>query len=299
MKKIFFSQIAMLCCMVICFISCKATSSLEPIRNELSAIAQQTDAEVGIAVIGSNGDTLTVNNDVHYPMMSVFKFHQALAVADYLRQNDLPLDTTLHITRADQPEGTWSPLRDNRKEAEFDISIADLLVYTLQQSDNNACDILFKLRSPAETDQYVRSLGIEDFNISYNEKDMSANHQLSYDNWTTPYAAASLLRKFIESDIIAEPYFSFIKETMSNCETGLMRLPAPLKDTGATIAHKTGSGYTENGRISGTNDLGYITLPNGKSYYIAVFIKDSAHSQEDTEKIIANISEIVYNHFNK
>ena len=118
MKKIFFSQIAMLCCMVICFISCKATSSLEPIRNELSAIAQQTDAEVGIAVIGSNGDTLTVNNDVHYPMMSVFKFHQALAVADYLRHNNLPLDTTLHITRADMPEGTWSPLRDNRKEAE-------------------------------------------------------------------------------------------------------------------------------------------------------------------------------------
>ena len=240
-----------------------------------------------LVVIYDCGEICFKRRAAYQPAVYVGLSHQALAVADYLRHNNLPLDTTLHITRADLPEGTWSPLRDNRKEAEFDISIADLLVYTLQQSDNNACDILFKLRSPAETDQYIRSLGIEDFNISYNERDMGTNHQLSYDNWTTPYAATSLLRKFIESDIIAEPYFSFIKETMSNCETG------------ATIAHKTGSGYTENGRISGTNDLGYITLPNGESYYIAVFIKDSAHSQEDTEKIIANISEIVYNHFNK
>lgn len=287
----------MLCCLAICFISCKASSNLEPLRNELSTIAQRQDAEVGIAVISENDDTLTVNNGKKYPMMSVFKFHQALAVADYLKHNHQSLDSTLHVTRADLPEGTWSPLRDNRKETDFDISIADLLTYTLQQSDNNACNILFKLCSPAETDRYVRSLGIDDFHIAYTEREIGANPILSYDNWTTPYAAASLLKLFMENKTAAEPYFSFIKETMSNCETGLMRLPAPLKNTGATILHKTGSGYINNGRISATNDMGCITLPDGKTYYIAVFIKDSALSPENTEKIIADISKTVYEHF--
>ena len=52
-------------------------------------------AQVGIAVIINGEDTITLNNEVRYPMMSVFKFHQALSVIHYLEQNKLPLTTSL------------------------------------------------------------------------------------------------------------------------------------------------------------------------------------------------------------
>ena len=48
------------------------------LQEQLRRMVADKKAQVGIAVIVDGRDTLTVNNDVRYPMMSVFKFHQAL-----------------------------------------------------------------------------------------------------------------------------------------------------------------------------------------------------------------------------
>ena len=53
------------------------------LENQLRKIIANKKAQVGIAVIINGKDTITINNNDHYPMMSVFKLHQALAVADY------------------------------------------------------------------------------------------------------------------------------------------------------------------------------------------------------------------------
>ena len=50
----------------------------------------------------------------------------------------------------------------------------------------------------------------------------------------------------------------------------------------------------EQGELIGINDVGFVRLPDGTEYTIAVFVKDSAESAEDTAGIIARISEIVY-----
>lgn len=279
----------------------------EQLRAELQAYTDTLDAQVGIALLTAEGDSLTLNNTQRYDMMSVFKFHQALAVCNYLQRHALPLDTLLHITSDDLKPDTWSPLRDKYLQEEesadgMDISVRSLLEYTLQQSDNNACDILFdRLVSPSETDAFIRSLGItDDFGIACTEADMQRDHRLSRNNWSTPYAAAVLLEHFLETDVIKEPYKAFIKGTMTACQTGTARLPAPLCDTGASIGHKTGSGYTaENGRIIATNDLGFITLPDGTRYILAVFVKDSGYKEAQTEEIIGQISQIVFNHLKK
>ena len=97
-----------------------------------------------------------------------------------------------------------------------------------------------------------------------------------------------------------QPYKAFIKETMTSCQTGMKRLPAPLHDAEAIIGHKTGSGYTTaDGRIGATNDLGFITLSDGTRYILAVFVKDSGYNATQTEEIIGQISKIVFNHLQK
>ena len=44
------------------------------------------------------------------------------------------------------------------------------------------------------------------------------------------------------------------------------------------------------------NDVGFVYLPDGQSYTIAVFIKDSEESEAATARIIADISKTVYRH---
>ena len=72
--------------------------------------------------------------------------------------------------------------------------MGELLKYTLHLSDNNACDILFRVfGGPAATDEYLRSMGLRDFAIEATEDDMHRNLADCYRNWTTPLEAVRLL----------------------------------------------------------------------------------------------------------
>lgn len=266
------------------------------LRNEIIHSICKYDAKVGVSVMVNNTDTLTVNNSDKYPMMSVFKFHQALAVCHFLQIKGIPLDSVINISKEELRENTYSPLRDRFPEGNIRISLSELMEYTLQLSDNNACDILFnRILSTKETDRYIRSLGIDDFSIEMDENDMHENLDNCYSNWTTPMAAVRLINLFLEGDAVSGEYYDFIKRTMTECTTGTGRLPYPLKNTAAVIGHKTGTGdKNSDGRYIGINDIGFIDLPNGDRYLIAVFVKDSAENYETTEKIIAEISSIVY-----
>ena len=271
-------------------------NSLNSLRDEILQSIIKYDAKIGVAVMINDTDTLTVNNCDKYPMMSVFKFHQALAVCDYMQKNGIALDSVLHISKDGLKENTYSPLRDQYPEGNFGISISELMKYTLQLSDNNACDILFnRILSTKETDRYIRSLGIDDFSIEMDENDMHENLDNCYSNWTTPMAAVRLINLFLEGGAVSGEYYDFIKRTMTECTTGIGRLPYPLKNTAAVIGHKTGTGdKNSDGRYIGINDIGFIDLPNGDRYLIAVLVKDSAEDYETTERIIAEISSMVY-----
>lgn len=286
---------------VICLIGLLLFSIITPAQvSNLSSQLEQAiageKAQIGIAIIVDGKDTITINNEIHYPMYSVFKFHQALAVTDYLAKQRLPIDTELHITASDLKPDTYSPLRDKYPSGNIQMSIADLLKYTLQLSDNNACDILFKYAGGTQyADNYIRSLGIQDFAIRATENEMHQDPQKGYANWTTPLATVELLEKFLNEPLLPDTMQSFIRNTMVECQTGKARLPQPLLNTSAVIGHKTGSGdFNSSRQLTGTNDIGFVSLPNGHRYTIAVLVKDSEEGPQGSEAIIADISRIVY-----
>lgn len=268
------------------------------LQQELEAFVAGKPADIGIAVIINGDRTVSVNNDRRYPLMSVFKFHQALAVADRLRELRLPLDTKLWITARDLAPDTWSPLRDARPRGEFSISIADLLRHTLQLSDNNACDILFeRLCSVADTEAYIHGLGCRDCAIRVTEADMHAEPANCRKNWTTPVAAAQLLETFLTGHILPAASSEFIRATMTGCATGADRLGRPLAGTDTILGHKTGTGDRDAaGCLMALNDIGFVLLPDGQRYTIAVFIRDSRATDAATADMLAGISAIVYRH---
>lgn len=126
------------------------------------------------------------------------------------------------------------------------------------------------------------------------EDEMHADPSLCYRNSSSAVAIAALVDRFA---IEGKDSLSLeIKRLMESCATGTGRLASPLLGTGAVFGHKTGTGFTlPDGRLQAVNDVGYVLLPDGRRYAIAVLVADSEYTMAETEAIIAHISTIVNN----
>ncbi|MDE5692316.1 MAG: class A beta-lactamase, subclass A2 [Duncaniella sp.] len=273
-------------------------SCTDILTDTITSIADSYPGEIGVAVIVGNSDTITVNNKNIYPMMSVFKLHQALAICNEFDNKGISLDTMITIRRDQLDPKTWSPMMKDHSEAEFSLPVKDLLRYTLVMSDNNASNLMFKnLTGVARTDSFIATLiPRSSFQIAYTEEEMSADHDKAYDNSTSPLGAAMLMNRLFTDSLVSGAKQSFIMNTLKECMTGNDRIAVPLLDKeGVTIAHKTGSGYTnEKGILAAHNDVAYISLPNDVCYTLAVFVKDFNGNESQAAEVIAKISATVY-----
>lgn len=269
---------------------CKATAQdIEVTRATVKDIASSFPGMVGICMVSDSGDTISFNENLHFPLISVMKFHQALVVYKKYRENNALFGKTIHIRARDIMENTWSPMRD-RNPRGGKYTIAELLKLSLAESDNNACNILFKkFAGMNEVNDFIHSIGIGDCCISADEKDMAKDFNACYSNWSSPKAATDLLEWFYEN----KKSFNYIWDTMAECKTGEKRIPRYLK--GATIVHKTGTGpKLPDGKIMAINDIACIVLPNNHHYSIAIFIENAECKLEKCEELIANISRLCY-----
>ena len=275
-------------------------NKLHKLQEDLNSYISGKDARIGIGAIINGKDTISVNGTSKFPMMSVFKFPLALTVSDYCMNNGILLSDSISIKADAIKENTWSPMREKYGVREFKLPISELLDYILQQSDNNACDILIDfIGGTAVADKLMKSLGYNDILISHTEDEMHRDLSLCYLNCATPIDIARLFDRFYRQRLCHENEFNeYIAESMIDCQTGLDRLPAPLLSNNAIIGHKTGTGdINAQGRIIAVNDAGYVFLPNTSGYSIAVFVADSGYDMTETSRIIAEISEIVFKSF--
>ena len=270
-------------------------SQNEVLRNKIQKIIQGKDATVGVALIVDGKDTLTINNNFRYPTQSVYKFHLALAVLDYLNKNNLTLDHQVYVKKSDLLPNTHSPLRDDYPQGEMYLSVADIIRYTVSKSDNNGCDIQFRLvGGTAEVDKYIRGLGLSEFAIAATEEEMHGPWNVQYTNWSTPYTAAQALEIFRTQDILPQPFHDFLWDALVGTTTGGNKIKALLPE-GTLVAHKTGSSYRNaEGLNAAENDIAIIQLPDGRYYSLVVFVADSMESFDLNCGIIAQISKAVY-----
>lgn len=271
--------------------------SADSLENAIRRFAGQYDATVGVAVI-AGGDTTEINCGHAYPLASVMKFPQALAACDAMQEKGTPLDSIISLTKSDLHGNTYSPLRELYPKG-TNLTIDSLLFYSIALSDNNACDKIFStFISPAATEEYLRKSGFESFTVSVTEDDMHRNPSAINSNSATPTDVAALFQRFADGKMLSGEYFRSVWNALVNCQTGTDQLKKPLP-AGSIILHKTGTGFRDgNGRITAQNDAGWIRLPDGTEYSIAVFITGSAESDTTNSTIIAGISGIVCDYFN-
>lgn len=280
---------------IMLLVSCSDRTMIE-LENTIVSIIEDRPARIGVAVITDTGDSLVVNNSDDYPMMSMFKLHEAIAVCRTLEEKGASIDTVLAVSRDELNMQTLSPMLKEYTDEVFDISVRTLMEYLLVDSDNNASNLLFERIVPvAAADSIIASLMPErGFRMSYTEAQMQRDHSLSYLNATSPLSYASLVKKVFTDSLVSAGNQEFIREMMRRCGTGNGRIAAGLPE-GVEFAHRTGSGYVnERGEVIAVNDGGYVTLPDGRSYAIAVLVKDFAGPQEDADAAIAEVSKAVY-----
>lgn len=71
-----------------------------------------------------------------------------------------------------------------------------------------------------------------------------------------------------------------------------------LLNTGATVAHKTSTGYKKtDGHLVGINDIAHIMLLDGRCYSTAVFVEKFAYGIKETNHLITDLSTIVLKYF--
>ena len=267
------------------------------LKKEISKITEGKKATVAVSVLGIDFPFQYNNNNAEkkLPMQSVFKYHIALAVLDLVDQGKLSLDQKVFIKKSELLPNTWSPIREKNPEGNFEMPISELIEYSVAMSDNVGCDVLLRLiGGPKVVNDYIVSKGVKNTQIVYNEELMQSAWKNQYENYTTMKSATRLLKDFYKGKILSKKSTEFLLAVMYRTSTGLNKIVEQLPKY-AKVAHKTGSsGKNDAGLTGAENDIAIITLPNGKTYAIAIFVSDSTESYDVNCKMISDISKVVF-----
>ena len=297
MTKIFYLTVS-----VFLFIANQTfAQSKADLQSKIQQIVSDKNAVVGVSIAGTDGkEILSVNGGRHFPLQSVFKFHIALLMLSEIDKGKFSLDQKIEIPKKDLLPGLYSPIRDKYPDGAT-LTMAEILQYTVSQSDNVGCDVLLRLLGGAQAvENYFTKNKFKDISIKINEETQQNNWNLQFQNWTTPKAANKVLAAFYDNrkKLLSQKSYDFIWQIMRETSTGGKRLKGQLPE-GTVVAHKTGtSGVNKlTGITAAVNDIGIVFLLNGQHFFISVFVTDSKEDADTNEKIIADIAKACWDYF--
>lgn len=270
------------------------------VQQQINTVIDTSRAKIGVGILGlSIADSIVINDEVHYPMQSVYKFPLAMTILYLVDAGKLSMDQVVHITRKELDTNTWSPIVDDYPNRDVDMTLRDLLIYTVSKSDNNGCDVLFKLVGGCDVvNDYIHNLGVNDIAIKTTEAQMHQSWKVQYANWCRPSAMLQLLRMLYEGKTLSPTSKAFLMKAMTASSNSDARIKGMLPP-GTIVAHKTGTSNTnKKGIKAATNDVGIVMGPNG-AYALVVFVSDYTGGVARGERMIAEISRIVYEHYTK
>jgi beta-lactamase class A len=297
---------------------------------EIGRIGMAAKGTVGLAAIHLETDRRVGSRaDEFFPMASTVKVAVAAKILDMADRSEISLKTQIPVGQSEMaPE---KPLGDIKWSPGLSYSAADLLETMITQSDNTSTDVLYRVAGgPAAVQAYLQSLGLKDIrparyirellrdvlsipepssptvSLADQFRKMSPKQAAerrakayradpAYDadprDQATPIAMLALLTKIWLAEGVNGTARSTLLSLMEKNRTGQKRIRGRLP-AGTIVADKTGT-------LAGSvNDVGYITLPDGKGHIaIVVFVKGSDATPNTRETVIADISRLVYDYF--
>ncbi len=262
---------------------------------EIRAIAAEAKGKVAVAcALPGSGLRCDLEAQAHPPMQSVFKLPLAMAALHAVEEGKLALDQPVRFLPEDRilPH-VYSPLQDKYPQAGVEVPLRELLRLSVSLSDNVASDMVLRvLGGPKVVDAYVASLGVTGFHLEDGEDVLHREVAAQYRNWFAPAGAVELLRRIADRSPFSAEHTELLLGWMT-VGTNTKRLGADLP-AGTRVAHKSGTSDVDNGVAHATNDIGLISLPDGRRLAVAVFVTDSTADVAVREGVIARIGKAAY-----
>jgi beta-lactamase class A len=245
-----------------------------------------------------NGEHAALHGQQRFPMQSVYKLPIAMALLQMVDRGKLTLDQKIPVGQdALVPDPIHSPIREQYPHGDVSLSVRDLLRYTIVESDGTASDVLLRLLGgPQRVTAYLRTLGVQDLMVATTEKAMAQSQTIQYRNWATPEGAIRLLVALQKGRGLSAASRTLLLGLMTETGTGPHRIRG-LLPAGTIVAHKTGTSGTVDGVTRATNDVGLVTLPDGRHLAIAVFVSDTRADEATRDGVIARIARAAWDHW--
>ncbi|HEY2975004.1 MAG TPA: class A beta-lactamase [Pyrinomonadaceae bacterium] len=271
-------------------------STIETVDAELTerlkTLCTSAQGDIGVAVIHvETSRTALIDGIKQLPLYSVFKLPLAVTVLKDVEEKKFVLDKKVHVTPDEVAPG--AQFNTDLWRQPVDKTVAELLEFSIVRSDNTSSDKLLQLvGGPAAVTGRMRSLGFSNIDIQYTVREFAARRDKP--NTGTASDLAHLLAQLQKGEILQQPQLELLLGFMARSMTGgERRLRADLP-AGTPVADKTGTG--EPG--SSTNDVGLITLPEGKGHLaIAVLLSGSKLPVAAQEKVIAQLARAAYDSY--
>ena len=297
---------------------------------QLRVIGEGFNGRAGIAIRDiQTGWTASYRGDEIFPQQSVSKIWVALAVYDAIDQGKMALDEPILMKREDLSV-FHQPIRAKIDSDGYVTSPQELLMGAIAKSDNAANDMLMRHVGGGDAVQRViddRQLGAIragteerylqaqiagmhwrpeygfDWNFQharallpdqYREQKLDAYLADPADG-ASPAAIVGALARLKKGQLLSPASTQHMLGVMGETETGNRRLRAGLAE-GWTIAHKTGTGQELAPRVTGWNDVGIVTAPDGRAYAVAVMIAETAAPVGERIALFQKVARTVVEH---
>jgi beta-lactamase class A len=279
---------------------CNSLCAAQDINQEFERIAAEAGGRVGVsAVLLESGEHIAFHANEPFFMASVAKFPLALRVLALVDEGKLGLDHKVRVEATDRSPGA-RPL-DGHFKAGASFTIQELIEYMIENSDNTACDILYRISGgPPAVQSHLRTLGINGIRVDRTERETDADYRKSHAQFekddrdtSTPDAMSELLSKFERGETLKPATTAFLRDSMERSRVAPHRLKG-LLPRATVVAHKTGTW-----RDSAMNDVGIITLPGGSRRIAIAILTGRPKPGADVEHVIAEIGRAVYDHWVK
>lgn len=303
----------------------QARADSATLTRDINSLTQPFAGSFGFCaevVGGGQPFSFCINGDKQYSMASTYKVPIAWAFLHVAPHLNMSLDSQVDLLPNEMRNHPKPPFVIPPGQAKLTVTIRELIDGMIQYSDNTAADKLIRLvGGAAPITKFLRSKGIAgtrvdrtELHIAFDANGMGqvpaderctlaeyaakrdaipkakrdkALHAFAKDprDTTTPLSMVFLLKTLQQSASKGELDAQFVVNSMA--QTPTVRLGANLPE-GTKVAHKTGTNDIA------YNDVGYVTLPNGRMLIVAAFTMSFSADEKVRKELIAKATRRVY-----
>jgi len=275
------------------------------LRDRLNSLGRNFNGRAGISVVSlSEGWQADYNATTLFPQQSCSKLWVAITAMDAVDRGRISLNDRVTLGRDDLTLFHQPISAKILGKGGHTTTLGALLFTAITESDNTANDKLMRsIGGPQAVRDMIAAKNLGSIRFYEGERALQSRiagliwsqsysigdafykargalpvsvRRASFERYiadpydgAAPHSVALALARLKKGELLSPASTQRLLATMGSTKTGALRVRAALKP-GWRWSHKTGTGQNFQGRVSGINDIGILTAPDGTNYAMSI-----------------------------